>query len=419
MSSNSRLILFFLILLLSINIYAKEQKTIDKTSLMLLALDYENKKQYKESYSLYSVLFNFDKKYEYLKHMISISILARDFNELIVLTSTYKDKFPEHEEELRRLEIVSLLNNKNYDIALKQGYQLLKKFNNSKNNEILATILFSKKNYSKSIKYLESAYISTKNPNILLKLVDILYTQMNKKEIAISYLENHIVVNNCDLIICDRLLIYYQENNNLDGMVSLLKKIYKKVALNKGNKSLDKIINIIVDILKIKDLNNAIEFLEDNKIYDTRILSLYHQTKQYKKALQLTRTLYSKTKDVNFLAQLTILEYESSTNKEDILDKVISNFDIVLKSIDNHFYQNYLGYLLIDYNLNVEKGLMLIKKALKKEATNVAYRDSLAWGYYKQKECKKASIIIEKLKNEVGLDDIEIKKHYNAIKECK
>ena len=159
--------------------------------------------------------------------------------------------------------------------------------------------------------------------------------------------------------------------------------------------------------------------LEENKILDIRLLTLYHQSKQYDKALKLTRTLYLKTKDVNFLAQLAILEYEMAENKADILDTVIANFTIALESIDSHTYQNYFGYILIDHDVDVKKGIKFVKKALEKEPNSIAYRDSLAWGYYKQHDCKKAKTIIEKLKDEIGLEDLEMKKHYDAIKECK
>jgi len=189
--------------------------------------------------------------------------------------------------------------------------------------------------------------------------------------------------------------------------------------MEKKYKSLDKITNTIVDILKLKDINNAIKFLEENKILDIRLLTLYHQSKQYDKALKLTRTLYLKTKDVNFLAQLAILEYEMAENKADILDTVIANFTIALESIDSHTYQNYFGYILIDHDVDVKKGIKFVKKALEKEPNSIAYRDSLAWGYYKQHDCKKAKTIIEKLKDEIGLEDLEMKKHYDAIKECK
>jgi len=57
---------------------------------------------------------------------------------------------------------------------------------------------------------------------------------------------------------------------------------------------------------------------------------------------------------------------------------------------DNATAMNYLGYMLIDYNLDVTSGIAHVQQALKREPKNPAYLDSLGWGYFKQKEYHKA-----------------------------
>ena len=57
-------------------------------------------------------------------------------------------------------------------------------------------------------------------------------------------------------------------------------------------------------------------------------------------------------------------------------------------------------------------------KALEKDSSNIAYIDTLAWGEYKLKNCKEAFINMKKVVDEVGLDDAEIKLHWENIKEC-
>ncbi len=51
---------------------------------------------------------------------------------------------------------------------------------------------------------------------------------------------------------------------------------------------------------------------------------------------------------------------------------------------------NYLGYMEVDHNLNVEEGGNLIRRALELEPDNGAYRDSLGWYYYKTDKFDKA-----------------------------
>jgi tetratricopeptide (TPR) repeat protein len=57
---------------------------------------------------------------------------------------------------------------------------------------------------------------------------------------------------------------------------------------------------------------------------------------------------------------------------------------------DNATALNYLGYMLIDYDLDVTKGIGYVQEALALEPKNPAYLDSLGWGYYKRKEYRKA-----------------------------
>lgn len=57
---------------------------------------------------------------------------------------------------------------------------------------------------------------------------------------------------------------------------------------------------------------------------------------------------------------------------------------------------NYLGYLYIDKNIDIETGINLVKRALKINKNNPYYLDSLGWGYYKLGEYKKAEIYLKK-----------------------
>jgi hypothetical protein len=176
--------------------------------------------------------------------------------------------------------------------------------------------------------------------------------------------------------------------------------------------------NMLLPLLEQKDIKLAIKFLENNKLNDLKLLSLYKRTNQLKKALNLMKDLYKKTKYIDLLAQIAILEFEVAKDKRKVLQSVIKKFEDVLAVLDNHTYQNFLGYLLIDYDIDVRKGLGLVKKALKKSPNNIAYIDSLAWGQYKLKECKNALQNMKIVVDEIGLDDNEIKLHWEKIKEC-
>lgn len=81
-------------------------------------------------------------------------------------------------------------------------------------------------------------------------------------------------------------------------------------------------------------------------------------------------------------------------------------------------YLNYLGYLLIDHEIDVKKGMLYIKQVLKLEPDSAFYLDSLAWGHYKLGECKKAKKIMQKVLTLEGGDNEEVLEHVDAINKC-
>ncbi len=57
-----------------------------------------------------------------------------------------------------------------------------------------------------------------------------------------------------------------------------------------------------------------------------------------------------------------IIQFEMAEDKSKVLNEVIFKFDKVLLVTNNHIYENYLAYILIDFNINVKRGLALVKK---------------------------------------------------------
>ena len=140
-----------------------------------------------------------------------------------------------------------------------------------------------------------------------------------------------------------------------------------------------------------------------NYIQSKKILDLYKALCNYKKAP-------SKDK---------VEEFNEETKNGSNMKSYANMLEKVVENIDNHIYENYLAYILIDFNINVSKGVTLVKKALVQEPNNLAYIDTLAWGQYKLKNCKEANKQMKRVVDEIGLNDEEIKLHWEKIKECK
>ena len=212
----------------------------------------------------------------------------------------------------------------------------------------------------------------------------------------------------CREMICSRLAEIYRSLYDYDNLIAIYKRLYKN---SYDNSYAEKIVYILVEEGKFKE---AIQFIKKNRL-NKKLLSAVYLTKfresnSYKDAYKI----YKLTNNNRYFFLYSILKFENS--KKSILDikNLIANLEILIKKEDNPLYLNYLGYILIDYDIDPQKGVEYVQKALEKEVGNKAFLDSLAWGYYKLHKCKKAYEIMKTL----NLNDKEIQKHKKIIRRC-
>ena len=72
---------------------------------------------------------------------------------------------------------------------------------------------------------------------------------------------------------------------------------------------------------------------------------------------------------------------------------------------------NYLGYMWVDHNLNVEEGGDLIKRALEVDPDNGAYLDSLGWYYYRTNQFDQATAQLTKAVQKTEPEDPTVYEH--------
>ncbi len=424
MSSYKNYFLIISLVFLFLGCAIKDQSRADiklfeeEDELIVYALEYERMKAYDKSVNIYMQLFNRTKRSLYLTRALGLNFEQKKYKEVVELAKYNIDEDSSQYESIMRIYISALSKLKKSDIALENAKELLLKYNNAKNYEIVGDIYYLKKNYNKAVGYYESAYASDYKPRTLLNLVNILYAYLNQKDKALSYLETHIRLYGDELIVNYKLLSIYQEQKDIDGIISILKRIYYKYKEEDNKVPMMKTSEILVSYLEKKDIKQAIEFLKKENNNLEKLLSLYKKTNQMKKALDVIMTIYKKSGNIDLLAQVAVLEFESAKDKRKAIPSVVKKFKEVLTVLDSHIYQNYLGYLLIDYDINIKEGMQYVKQALKKAPDNIAYIDSLAWGQYKLKKCKKAYKNMKKVVDSIGLDDKEIKLHWKKIKEC-
>ncbi|WP_428737211.1 tetratricopeptide repeat protein [Sulfurimonas sp.] len=380
---------------------------------IMYALRAEQVQSYKTAAELFAQLYDKSQKKEYFYRSLQDSYLAKDFEQVISTVDRYTQE-PLQDRKLARLKIASLAESGKTEEAKTLSIALAKETKEPEDYVLTADIYIKKHQYDEALQYLESVYAKNHNEKILDKISIILYVNLSRKKDAIAELETYTRVHGCTKVICERLIGIYSNENDIDGLLSVYKRKY---AQAKESEIAKKIIQIYG---YRRDYVHLMNFLEESNEDDELLLQLYLSAKDFKKASVLADTFYKQEGVIDYLGQSAIYEYEAHKEKLDkkILNDVVTKLEKVVAENSDTLYKNYLGYILIDHNLNVKKGMKYIKEVLKVKPDSGYYLDSLAWGYYKLGQCKTAKKLMLKVKTLEGGDDPEVQSHIDQINKC-
>ncbi len=393
---------------------ASNKKAFEQEDMYIMfALRAEEIRDYRSASELFNTLYENSNRDEYIYRSIQNSLAAKEFDKVIAKIDNLQAK-GNSDFYLVRVKIVALVGLFKYEEAKVLALDLVKKSQNINDYLLVSDIYVQLKDYETAMKYLESAYVKNYNEKILDKMAIILYVNLHREKDAIAQLETHIRVHGCSKTICVRLIGFYSNENNVDGLLYVYLKLYQ---FDKNRELSDKIVQIYA---YKKDYVAMMSFLESSKSDDKALLQLYISASQYQKASTLAQRIYADTNDINYLGQSAIYEYEASTNKNDkeMLNAVVIKLKSVVEGETNPLFLNYLGYILIDHEIDINMGLEYVENALALEPNSAFYLDSLAWGYYKLGECVKAKELIDRVVKLEGGDDEEVTAHVKLIDEC-
>lgn len=395
-------------------------KTFDlEDQFIMYAIEAENQRMYYDAKEIYLRLFENTNNYQYLVKSLTISTQLKEYEFVKVNASKYLIDNIKEEEAILKLYAFSLFKLKEKREAIINAQKLVENYKNDVNYELLGTIYLDDKQNLKAYESFENAFSLNNSNGTLLSILNIQFFNLSQKEEAIKRLEKELVNRNYDFNLSLQLLAFYENQKAKDKIKEHLKNCYFYYKKSENQLLLNKTKALFVKYLVNDNIGYVIDFWEQNGEQDEILLNLYKITNQTQKAYDLLNKLYNNSNNMDYLAQQAIIEFEMATDKKAVLFDVIAKFEKVLAKVDNHIYQNYLAYLLIDYEVDIRKGLDLVIKALNKEPSNIAYIDTLAWGQYKLRSCKEAIKNMKIVVDEVGLDDVEIKLHWEKIKECK
>jgi tetratricopeptide (TPR) repeat protein len=257
----------------------------------------------------------------------------------------------------------------------------------------------------------QKAYLLSYSETAIDKMAAVLVDRLRNEKDAIAYYETHIVERGCSEYLCMRLASLYAKGSNAGGVASAYKRVYK---LRPDPTIGQKIVELY---LMDKNYKRLIKWLEETSFNDEILLELYRNEKRFKKAAKIALALYKKSEKIDYLALSAMFEYESGdANNQALIKKTVQSLEKVVAVEKNHIYLNYLGYLLIDHDVDIERGIAFVVQALKIDPNNLYYADSLAWGHYKMGRYKEAYELIAKVAAKENKDSTVIE-HYNKIKE--
>ncbi len=395
----------------------KELRVISEDSLIIQGLLFDEYKAYENSRRVFAKLYDDTGAKEYLFREMTASLLSgKHIENSIKRLRSWDEKNPDT-LEVKRLLIPLYLTNQQVNEAKIEAEYLIERSTEAKDLDLASNPYLYSGEFKKALELLDKAYKKTSNEDVLLRMTVVMDEYTNERKKAIQLLETHRrmnVVNSNQLFY--KLLSLYIKENDIDGVLEIYKVLYDK---DEQEKYLAKIIEAYV---YKRDIDGAISFLEENKVGDTTLYELYKSKKYFDKALKLTNKLYKKYNDAKWLAEKAVLTYENAVDKNDkkMIDKVVAYFDKAISlGVDDSIYLNYYGYTLIDKEINVKKGMKIISDALVQQPDNTYYLDSLAWGYYKENDCKKAYKMMKKVVDREGLEEPEIAEHWDLIQKCK
>ncbi len=392
----------------------KEPMYVDENTLILFALDAQNRNKSAEAVGYYDLLYKRTKDPVYEEHALSALMKGGYYNDVIKrLEAKRAGKNTLNEQEVRYL-IVALLAKKEMTLAQTEATALVVKNPSEQNYMILAEVYRAQQDYIKALATLETAYKLNYSEDVLDKIAVIIYANMNAPYQAIARLETHSKNFGYSLLLTKRLIAFYSDQRDEEGLLKSYEHLY---ALQPSKESADILIQLYWNTKNITELTR---FLEKTKSNDELLLKIYSADKNFAKAIIVAKRLYAETGDLDYLGQKAIFEYESAKNRSDkaLLDSVISDLTKVVEVKEEGYYLNYLGYCMIEHDRNVSKGIEYVKRALIIEPDSGYFIDSLAWGYYKEGKCKEADVLMKQVVELLGADDPEVKAHVKAINSC-
>ena len=376
---------------------------------ILEALDAIDSKDDKKALESYKILYQNTKKIEYLKEQIFALMRLENHKDALATIKEFEAIIP---NDLDILKAKAYLVRGDLEATIAIWRRILQLEDSVFNNSFIATLYYAKKDFENARAHLIRAYQIDGNDETLLVLAS-LDLERKKFGDSLQLIKAHFKdeLNERFALL---LLNIASKINELDQIEPLFAYYFAKKQSKINATNLAKLYYEKKDYGKVIDLAKKFDF--DKAL----LIDIYLAQKDYKNAKIEAQKAYNRTKDSYYLGIMAIVDFEAqdAEGKAKIAPQVIESLKRALKDEPNHIFYNYVGYLMIDYDINVAEGVGFVEQALRAVPENPAYLDSLAWGHFKSNKCEQAKAVMEKIPRDILLKEREMVEHLEAIDKC-
>ena len=376
---------------------------------ILEALDAIDSKDDKKALESYKILYQNTKKIEYLKEQIFALMRLENHKDALATIKEFEAIIP---NDLDILKAKAYLVRGDLEATIAIWRRILQLEDSVFNNSFSATLYYAKKDFENARAHLIRAYQIDGNDETLLVLAS-LDLERKKFGDSLQLIKAHFKdeLNERFALL---LLNIASKINELDEIEPLFAYYFAKKQSKINATNLAKLYYEKKDYGKVIDLAKKFDF--DKAL----LIDIYLAQKDYKNAKIEAQKAYNRTKDSYYLGIMAIVDFEAqdAEGKAKIAPQVIESLKRALKDEPNHIFYNYVGYLMIDYDINVAEGVGFVEQALRAVPENPAYLDSLAWGHFKSNKCEQAKAVMEKIPRDILLKEREMVEHLEAIDKC-
>ena len=396
---------------------------------VMQAFSYEKMGDYTQARDIFLELFKEYKSSNLLENAFGLSLFhnldkKEEINELA-------KPYLKESAALARFSAVYYLQNGDINSAQKLLEELVKWDKDFRNYELLGDLYLQKQAFALSLQNYKTSKANLPEENapnevLALKIAEnelLLAAHANdeRKKLALTRakneLESFVDEGGCTLRVCMLLGKIYNDTAETQKLEGLYIKLYE---LTKD----ENFLRVLVEgLIAEKKYNKALDIALNYNIDDDLTLYLYERVGKLQEAYELALKNYKEKNEKKYLLVAAVMEFEEATKRKKInknlLKSVSTKFEEGIDEQSGALYLNYYGYLLIDYDLDIKKGINLVEKALVQEPDNLFYLDSLSWGYYKQGQCHEAwNVMLKTMHDKEFSNSKESKEHIRAIRQC-